>query len=358
MSDANPRFGARFSPQQVRRRRRTVLLAALLLVVILVAGGVLWYQRQVDPPGSGEREVTVEVPKGSSTQRIADILDDKGVVSSARVFRVYVQAKGAGPFQAGSYRLPRNASFDHVVATLEKGPEANAERLTVPEGLTLRQIAERVGKLPGRSAERFVEVAGSGEVRSRYQPEGSKNLEGLLLPETYSIEAQDDERVILERMVSAFDDAAARAGVDDVGQGGVVTPYQAIIVASLVEEEAGVPGDRGMIARVIYNRLRQRMPLQVDATVIYALGRPGEEGVRVLNKDLEVDSPYNTYRVRGLPPTPIAAPGRAALEAAVDPPDGPWLYYVVVEPNGKHAFGTTLAEHNRNIAVARSRGLR
>lgn len=333
-------------------------MAALLVVVLLAGGGFVWYQRQVNPPGSSGREVKVEVPEGSSTQRIAAILDDEGVVSSARVFRVYVQAKGAGPFQAGSYRLPRNASFDHVVATLEKGPETIADRLTIPEGLTLRQIAERVGKLPGRSADRFLEVAGSGQVRSRYQPKGSTNLEGLLLPETYSIEREEDERAILERMVDAFDEAAARAGVDDVGQGGIVTPYQAIIVASLVEEEARVPEDRGMIARVIYNRLRQRMPLQVDATVIYALGRPGDEGVRVLNKDLEVDSPYNTYRIRGLPPTPIAAPGRAALEAAVDPPDGPWLFYVVVESNGKHAFGTTLAEHNQNIALAKSRGLR
>ena len=333
-------------------------MAAVLVVALLVAGGVVWYQRQVDPPGSGGRRVAVEVPEGSSTQRIAAILDDEGVVSSARLFRVYVQAKGAGPFQAGSYSLPRKGSFDEVIAALEEGPETTTDRLTVPEGLTLRQVAERVGRIPGRSAERFLEVAGSGQVRSRYQPEGSTNLEGLLLPETYSIEGKDDERAILERMVRAFDDAAVTAGVDDVAQGGLVTPYQAIVVASLVEEEAGVPEDRGPIARVIYNRLRQRMPLQVDATVIYAMGRPGEEGVRVLNKDLEVDSPYNTYRVRGLPPTPIAAPGRAALEAAVDPPDGEWLYYVVVEPNGKHAFATSLAEHNQNIALAKSRGLR
>ncbi len=348
---------SRFSPQQVRRRRRTVLVAGVLVVLLTAAGGVAWYQRQVDPAGSG-RQVNVELPEGSSTQRIAAILDDQGVVSSARLFRAYAQAKGAGPFQAGSYSLPRKGSFDEVIAALEKGPEVTTDRLTIPEGLTLGQIAERVGKMPGRSAERFLEVAGSGQVRSRYQPEGSTNLEGLLLPETYSIEREDDERAVLERMVTAFDDAATRAGVDDVAQGGLVSPYQAIIVASFVEEEAAVPEDRGMIARVIYNRLQRGMPLQIDATVIYAMGRPGEEGVRVLNKDLEVDSPYNTYRRKGLPPTPIASPGRAALEAAVDPPDGPWLYYVVVEANGKHAFATSLAEHNQNIALAKSRGLR
>lgn len=334
------------------------MAGVLVMLLLVAAGGVLWYQRQVDPPGSGRRQVAVHLPEGSSTQRIAAILDDEGVVSSARLFRVYVQAKGAGPFQAGSYVLPRKGSFDEVIAALEKGPEVTSERLTIPEGLTVGQVAERVGQVPGRSAQRFLEVAGSGEVRSRYQPAGSTNLEGMLLPETYTVDERDDERAILERMVAAFDDAAAEAGLDEVAQGGVVTPYQAVIVASLVEEEARVPEDRGMIARVIYNRLRRRMPLQVDATVIYALGRTGEKGLRVLNTDLQVDSPYNTYRVAGLPPTPIAAPGRAALDAAIDPPDGPWLYYVVVEPNGKHAFATSLAEHNQNIALAASRGLR
>lgn len=331
----------------------------MCVVVMLIGGGVgaLWLQRQLNPPGRG-RPVTVEVPKGSSTDRIAAILDDEGVVGSARLFRLYVRIKGKGPFQAGSYTLHQEGSFADVVAALEAGPKSDARRLTIPEGLTLRQVAERVGQLPGRSAERFLDVAGSGAVRSRFQPPGSSNLEGLLLPETYAIGEKDDERAILERMVRSFDTVAAQAGIEDVSQGGLIDPYQAVIVASLVEREGRVPEDRGMIARVIYNRLRRGTPLQVDATVIYALGRAGEKDVRVLTKDLAVDSPYNTYKVQGLPPTPIASPGRAALEAAIDPPDGPWLYYVVVEPSGKHAFATTLAEHNRNIALAASRGLR
>ena len=339
-----------------RRRLATVLVPVALVVLLLVGAGALWLNRQVDPGGGGRR-VTIEVPEGSSAQRIAEILDDKGVVGNARVFRLYVQAKGAGPFQAGSYTLPRGAPFDDVITTLEKGPEDKVERLTVPEGLTLRQIAERVGQLPGRSAERFLEVAGGGEVRSRYQPQGSSNLEGLILPETYGIDEKDDERAILERMVGSFDQAAAQAGLDEVSQGGVVSPYQAVIVASLVEEEARVPEDRGMIARVIYNRLKARKPLEIDYTLIYAQGQSGEKN-RVLNEDKKVDSPYNTYKVKGLPPTPIAAPGRPSLEAAIDPPDGPWLYYVVIDANGRHAFATTLDEHNRNIAVARANGVR
>ena len=329
-----------------------------LVVLLMVGGGVLWFQRQVDPPGGGGRRVTVEVPEGSSTQRIAELLDEKGVVRDARLFHLYVRAKNAGPFQSGSYALPRDGSFDEVIAALEDGPSQTFDRITIPEGLTLRQIADRVGRLPGRSAERFLELAGSGEIRSRYQPAGTTSLEGLLLPETYNVEDKDDERAILQRMVGAFDEVADKAGLAGVVEGGLVNPYQAVIVASLVEREARVDEDRGMISRVVYNRLRQRMPLQVDATVIYAQGRTGEKDLRLLNKDLETDSPYNTYRVTGLPPTPIAAPGRPALMVAIDPPPGPWLYYVVVEPNGKHAFATTLEEHNRNIALARSRGLR
>ncbi len=343
---------------EVRRRRLVVVGALVLVLLVIGASGVLWFRRQVDPPGGPGEEVVVEVPQGASTKRISEILDEKGVVSSARLFQGYVVRSKEGPFQAGSYRLRRSSSLEEAVAVLSRGPQQSFNRLTIPEGLILGQIAERVGGSPGRSAERFLEVARSGQVRSRYQPEGSVNLEGLLLPETYNLEDTDDERDIIERMVGAFDDAAARVGLDQVSQGGLVNPYQAVTVASMVEREARAPEDRGMIARVIYNRLRRGMPLQVDATVIYALGKTGEKDLRVLNKDLQVDSPYNTYKVMGLPPAPIAAPGRAALEAAVDPPPGPWLYYVVVEPNGKHAFATSLDEHNRNIALAKSRGLR
>lgn len=341
-----------------RRRRLVTLGVPALVLVLLGAAGAIWFRQQVDPRGGPKEEIVVEVPEGSSTERITEILDEKGVVGQAKLFLGFLARSKMGPFQAGSYRFRKASSFQQALDALERGPEINFDRLTIPEGLILAQVAERVGRIPGRTAGRFLEVAGSGQVRSRYQPEGSMNLEGLLLPETYNIDDADDERAILERMVGAFDDVGARVGLDQVAQGGLVTPYQAAIVASLVEREARVPEDRGMIARVVYNRLRRRMPLQVDATVIYALGKTGEKDVRVLNKDLQVDSPYNTYKVTGLPSAPIAAPGRAALEAAVDPPPGPWLYYVVVEASGKHAFATTLDEHNRNIALAQSRGLR
>ena len=340
-------------------RRIVVAFGVLLVAVVLVGGlGLLYVRNQIDPKGPAGSKVTVEVPLGSSTQRIASLLEQEGVVKNARNFRLYVRVKSAGPFQAGSYELRKNSSFDDVIGVLSKGPKLTFERLTVPEGLTIKQVADLVGKMPGRSAERFLAATTDGTVTSKYLPAGSKNLEGLLFPDTYNFEAKDDEHAILQRMVSAFDAAAAQAGIDDVGQGGLVDPYQAVVVASLVEREARVPDDRGMVSRVIYNRLEKKMLLQVDATVIYALGRTGEKGLRVLNKDLEVDSPYNTYKYPGLPPAPIASPGAASLRAAVAPTEGPWLYYVVIDAEGRHAFATTLAEHNRNIAAATAAGVR
>ena len=136
-----------------------------------------------------------------------------------------------------------------------------------------------------------------------------------------------------------------------------ITPYEAFIVASLIERETRFDEERPQIARVIYNRLQRKMPLQIDATVIYALGESGTK-TRVLLKDLEVDSPYNTYKIPGLPPTPISNFGRASLEAALNPADGPWLFYVVTEKDGRHSFATTGAEHQANIRKAERNGVR
>ena len=330
-------------------------MIGLAVVIVGTLGAGITVQRTVDPPGAPGDEITLTIPPGSSTAKIAAILDEEQVVSSARAFRLYVRLKGAGPFQAGDYTVPKNSAFGDIVEILSAGPEIIQDRLTVPEGLTVEQIAERVGKLPGRSAEAFLAAAQSGEVRSTLQPDSVNGLKGLIFPDTYMLDRGDDEKQILQRMVSTFDTVAAETGITQAAEGGRVTPYEAIVIASLVEREARVPEDRGPIARVVYNRLERDMLLQIDATVLYALG---EHKTRVLFSDLEVDSPYNTYKVKGLPPGPIAAPGRAALEAAADPPANDYLYYVVVEVDGSHAFASTGAEHQANIRQAERNGVR
>lgn len=342
--------------EEPHRRRRWPLAVLSLLVAGLLAAGMaaLWFQRQVDPPGDPGADVQVAIPFGSSPKRIGAILDDKGVITSARAFDAYIRLKGAGGFQAGEYTFRSGESFDDVIAALKKGPDLTFQRLTIPEGYRLDQIAERVGTLPGRSADKFLELAKSGRFRSELMPPDISNLEGMLYPDTYFLEEDDDEAAILQRMITAMEDAARAAGVDRAQELVGRTPYEAVIVASLVEREARVGEERPKISRVIHNRLEKGQLLQVDATVLYAIGHKS----RVLFKDLEVDSPYNTYRYKGLPPTPIAAPGKAVLEAAVNPEPGPWLYYVVIDKDGRHAFATTNAEHEANIRKAKQAGAR
>jgi UPF0755 protein len=263
--------------------------------------------------------------------------------------------KGAGSFQAGEYELRRRMAMGAALTALQDGPEIVFSRLIIPEGFTLTEMADVVGKLPGRSGERFLELARSGTIRSKWQPASVSTLEGLLFPDTYLVTDEEDEAAIIRRLVARFDDVASDVGLAEGPRPAGLDAYQTIVAASLVETEGKVPGDRPLIASVIENRLERKMKLQIDATVLYALGR---HKARVLFKDLEVDSPYNTYKVDGLPPTPIGAPGRASLEAMLHPADEDYLYYVLIDDNGRHAFARTPAEFERLKAESRRKGVR
>ena len=338
-------------------RRRWVFRSMLVLLVVLLGAGFLgvrWVERRLHPRGPVGPEVAVTVPPDTSTARIGELLEQKDVVADATVFRWYVKLLGAGPFQAGDFTFDRRADMKRVIDVLERGPDVRRDRITIPEGSTLEQIAERVGQLPGRSAETFRQVAASGQVRSQLQPPGSNNLEGLLFPDTYFVTDGDDESVILTRMVERFDQVAGELGYVGAPEAVGRSPYETAIVASMVEREAKVQEDRAKISRVIYNRLQADMLLQIDATLIYALGGDRE---RLLNSDLQSDSPYNTYRLKGLPPTPIASPGRAALQAAIAPEAGPWLFYVLADEEGRHAFAVTGEEFERLRRQAQEKGL-
>jgi UPF0755 protein len=339
-------------------RRLLVVMGVLLAVVVLVLGAAgLWVKGKIDPGGEPGEELAVTIPEGATTADIAELLATEDVISDADIFGYYVQFNGGASFQAGDYTLRRNSAMGDVVATLDEGPQITFDQVTVPEGLTLAEVAERVSQVERFSSERFLELAESESVRSVYQPEDIDSLEGLLFPDTYRFDATEDEADLLRRMVELFDTVATEAGYDEGQLPGGLTPYEAIVVASLIESEARVPEDRGKISRVIHNRLEEGMLLQIDATVIFARGGQRRPNGQVLFSDLEVDSPYNTYKFPGLPPTPIAVPGRASLEAAVNPTPGDWLYYVKYEQNGAHAFSETNAEHNQRIAEAKARGV-
>jgi UPF0755 protein len=334
---------------------------AFLIVAALFAGaallGLRWYQNQVDPPGVPGAKVEVTIKPNTSTAKIGKILNDKGVVGNATLFRFYAQFKGKGGFEAGKYEFQKNSSFNEALRVLNLGAQVpDTQKLTIPEGFRVSQIAERIGKnLPPRTDAKFQEIVNSGKIRSTYEPSETTTLEGFLFPSTYTVTLEDDEGTIATRMVEQFDQIADSVKLGDAKGKVGVTPYEALIVASLVEREAKLDIDRPKIARVIYNRLKTDRALQIDATLIYALGGGVD---RVLLEDTKTDGPFNTYTRKGLPPTPIANPGRASLEAALNPEPGDWLYYVRTELDGGHSFAVTFKEHKKNIAIAKERGLR
>ena len=337
------------------RRWPFILLAVMVGVLVLAGLGVVWVQRQINPPGTVGSQVLITVEKGMSTSDIGALLERQGVIANAEVFKYYTGLTGTETIEAGDYTLNKRSDLSDVLKVLEGGAaKAVEERITIPEGLTLPEVAKVVGALPGRSADKFMEAANSGTVRSQYQPAGTTSLEGLILPETYFLTQGDDEAKILRKLVDGFDKLATQLNISAAAARFGITPFQAVVVASLVEREARVDEDRGKVARVIYNRLERKMPLQIDATVLYALGRPQES---VSFKDREISSPYNTYRISGLPPGPIASPGRKSLEATVSPTAGNWIYYVLTDASGRHSFTADDREFQNLVNQCIARGL-
>jgi UPF0755 protein len=346
-------------PSRKRKMARWLVVLAVLATLALVAAGVggLWVKGQIDPSGPPGEEIAFEVPKGATTSEIADLLADAGIITSGEVFRWYLRLKGGGPFDAGQYRLSTNSSMGDVVRVLEEGPALPpAVSLTIPESLWIEEVAARVDTIEHLDGARFLELANSGTVRSAFQPEGVTTLEGLLYPETYRIEDSEDEEAVLRRMVETFDQVATELGYADAEARVGVSPYEAIIVASLVEAEAKVDEDRPKIARVIYNRLEQGIPLGIDATFYYHLGLE-RKGTGLRRSDLEQDHEYNTRLRQGLIPRPISMSRRASLEAALNPEPGPWLYYVLADADGHHAFSESYDEFLRNKRAAQENGL-
>jgi UPF0755 protein len=345
-----------FQYEEHGRRWPFILLAVVVSFLVLAGSGVLWVQRQINPSGASGPEVRVTVEQGMSTTDIATLLEREDVITSASIFRYYARLTGLGAIEAGDYTFQKNSDFGDVTKVLEGGAaKAEEERFTVPEGLTLSEVAKVIGQLPGRSEAKFMEVANSGTIRSQYQPAGNNSLEGLLLPETYFIAKGADEATIIRKMVDAFDQLSTQLNLPGAAAKFGLTPYQAVTVASLVEREARVDEDRGKVARVIYNRLAEKMPLQIDATVLFALGLPAQESVSF--KDREINHPYNTYKIPGLPPGPIASPGRKSLEAAANPTAGNWLYYVLTDPTGRHTFTNDYREFTNAVNQCIAKGL-
>jgi UPF0755 protein len=325
-----------------RRRRILAVLASLVVLVIIVAlVGVVYANHQINPGGREGARVAVDIPAHASTGEIGTILGRAGVIHDGKLFRYYAKVTGAGDLLPGNYQLARNESYDDAINALQKGPVLIVDRLTIPEGFTLAQIAARVGALPGLhlSAAKFLAAGTTGQVKSPYEPAGSDNLEGLVFPATYQVRQGQVEADILQEMVDAFDTNATQLGLVAGAKKLGMTPYQVVTVASIVEREAKLAGDRGDVASAIYNRLAQGMTLGADSTQTYYL-RLTDPTVVPTVAQLEQPSPYNTRLNTGLPPTPIANPGIPSLMAAINPPSTTYLYFVETNPDGKLSFAS------------------
>lgn len=320
------------------------MLAAAAAFVVIAAAVAIWADSQMNPGGHHGPQVSVVIPKGASTSRIGDILSNAGVIHDGTLFAIWVRLHGDGPLYPGKYVLDKNSSYGSVISALEAGPKILTDRLVVPEGYTVRQIANAVGKLPGLnlSAAKFLAAATDGSVRSRYEPQGVNNLEGLLFPATYDVRQGESESEVLGQMVASFEDHASAIGLDSAAASLGITPYQVITVASIVEREAKRDSDRPNVASVIYNRLRAGMPLGADSTQTYYL-RLTDPGTQPTPAQLNTPSPYNTRTNKGLPPTPIASPGVPSLQAAALPPSTSYLYFVEIDPDGRLGFASTSA---------------
>jgi peptidoglycan lytic transglycosylase G len=330
-------------------RRRGCRAVLVTLVVLLIAAGVgawfawSWLEDEIDPAGEPGKTVLVEIPEGASTSDVGHELADAGVIINATVWDWYIRFRDPGEFQAGAYRMQLNSSFTEAIDALDEGAlPPNAILITVPEGLTVTETLARLADpehgVKGFTNERLQAALRDPASRSSVLPADQRSLEGTLFPESYEVEEGDTEAVVIQRMVAQLDSTLAELDMQGRAEALGLSPYQVLTVASLVEEEAGTNEDRPRVAQVIYNRLAEKMPLQIDATSCYVKNEPG--GCSLTEADLASDSPYNTRNRQGLPPTPIASPGRASIEAALNPADGDWLYYVLdAEANdGSHVF--------------------
>ncbi len=366
-----------------RRRGRTFLALFLVLALLGMLGFVGWYGLDriegffttPDYNSSGTGDVTIRVNPDETATDIANTLYRAGVVKSAKAF---VNAANLNPrsrnIEPGVYKLRKQMRAADALAVLLDTKNKLVTKITLPEGRTALAAYQLLAKETSIKAEDFAALAKDpvklGVPSFWFKRTDGKpitnppSIEGFLFPATYEFNPGTTAEQILRSMVNQFLQVATEIKFVERVQAerGGISPYEALITASLAQAEAGVPEDIGKIARVAYNRVYKKdMPLQFDVTVNYWLeltGKPGKTSGQMTESDLHnPNNPYNTHDVRGLPPTPINNPGRVALEGAMAPPTGDWVYFVAIDQQGHSAFATTLAEHDRNRQKACQNGV-
>ncbi|NOU81355.1 endolytic transglycosylase MltG [Paenibacillus sp. LMG 31459] len=336
---------------------RTVLI--IILVLAAAAGGGAWYiwngMQPVEPAGPA---VTVTIEKGMGSSQIADLLEEKGIIKNGLFFKGYLKwVQEGSSFKAGTYNVSPGDSYDTLISRMNAGDVVKEDTIvfTIPEGYTAVQVADKLAEAWNQKAEVFLQLIDSGAgleaVGTLGIPENKElrhRLEGYLFPETYELAKdstpQEVIEAMLEQLVKKLDTIPEwKAKLANRG----LTLHELMTVASLVEREVVVNEERPLVAGIIYNRLDKGQKLEIDATVQYLLDKQKE---RLYEKDLKVDSPYNTYKQEGLPPGPISSPGLASIEAALTPEVSEYFFYVTKKDGSQaHLFAKTYKEHLANI---------
>lgn len=313
-----------------------IFLGLLGALGLIVGGALLALNSWIKGPSEGGgRPVGVTVEQGASAAQIAQTLQRRGVVDSALAFRLYLKKNGINAgLRAGEYKLQQAQPFDQIVARLKKGPPAKFVKLSIPEGLNLEQTAAQVQKQTRISAADFLAQATPAMVRPGIVPASSTTLEGFLYPSTYFVEEKDTAATLVNRMLAEFEKQIGPLLAQPATTGR--TPYETLIIASLIEEEAKSDLDRARISAVIHNRLRMNIPLGIDATIQYAVKK--YEGQPLTQSDLAIDSPFNSRTRTGLPPNPLSSPRASSVRAALQPAAENSLYYVLTADCVTHFF--------------------
>jgi len=336
------------------------LLAGVAVVIVAAAGAAGYVYVQLQPPTTAVGEtVVLEIPSGYGSAQVARLLEEKGLIRNAFVYRYYLAYHGvSNRLQAGKYRFVIGTDVAQITRDLVEGNVfRETVKVTIPEGFRIEQIVARLKEAGLGSRERYLTLIQEHDFSQfpfvRNIPKDAPlkyRLEGYLFPDTYEFEKDADEVTVLTAMLERFARELTpqrQERLRDLG----LSVHQWVTMASLVEREAKVDKERPVIAGVLWNRLNENWLLQIDATVQYILGEPKE---RLTYRDLEIDDPYNTYVYEGLPPGPIGAPGELSLEAVLYPQAHRYFFYVTKKDGtDEHYFAETHAEHEKNIAMSR-----
>ena len=331
--------------------KKKILVILVLFVVIFASGGIYFKSRSGAYDVNEEKKVVVNIPSGSGTDSIADILSDAKLIKNKLVFKINVKMSGkASQFKAGEYQFDQSYTNGEIINDIAAGKIYHSgPKVTVKEGATSIEIIDELVKKNLGTKENYEKLINNpDEFRDKYEflkDKNIKSLEGFLYPSTYFCTEGESEREVISRMLNKFDEMYKYKIKPEMDKHKDLNFYDVMKMASIIEKEAVVDKDRPLISSVFYNRLAKDMPLQSDATIQYAFK---ERKKVVTYEDLKIESPYNSYKYKGLPPTPIANPSWESIEAAINPVETDYLYFVAKTDGGENNYAKTYEEHLKN----------